>query len=196
MCRFRSSDPCLQAMHRWGVSCGSKRPHWNSAQSSWKGRRVFVQNVARQDPSVASLDVDACLSRMEKPAVQGAFCSGWLQDYRTLAQVQHQRHFSFIPEGSINTPQEFTAALQTYAKANGMQFSLEKRGCTRSFRWMAFRIKLTETRASTGMKSAAMPCIPSSLTPGFPPGGKSCCASRVSCCRRCAPLPPSWRQGG
>ena len=44
MCRFRSSDPCLQAMHRWGVSCGSKRPHWNSAQSSWKGRRVFVQN--------------------------------------------------------------------------------------------------------------------------------------------------------
>lgn len=26
------------------VSCGSKRPHWNSAQSSWKGRRVFVQN--------------------------------------------------------------------------------------------------------------------------------------------------------
>ena len=36
--------------------------------------------------------------------------------------------FSFIPEGSINTPQEFTAALQTYAKANGMQFSLEKEG--------------------------------------------------------------------
>ena len=72
--------------------------------------------------------MDACLTRMEKPAVQGAFCSGWLQDYRTLAQVQHQRHFSFIPEGSINTPQEFTAALQTYAKANGMQFSLEKEG--------------------------------------------------------------------
>lgn len=48
--------------------------------------------------------------------------------YRTLAQVQHQRHFSFIPEGSINTPQEFTAALQTYAKANGMQLSLTKEG--------------------------------------------------------------------
>ena len=88
----------------------------------------FCAELARQDPSAASLDVDACLTRMEKPAVQGAFCSGWLQDYRTLAQVQHQRHFSFIPEGSINTPQEFTAALQTYAKANGMQFSLEKEG--------------------------------------------------------------------
>ena len=86
----------------------------------------FCADLARQAPQADTLDVDACLTRMEKPAVQGAFCSGWLQDYRTLAQVQHQRHFSFIPEGSINTPQEFTAALQTYAKANGMQFSLEK----------------------------------------------------------------------
>ena len=91
-------------------------------------KTALEQRAKRQDPSVASLDVDACLTRMEKPAVQGTFCSGWLQDYRTLAQVQHQRHFSFIPEGSINTPQEFTAALQTYAKANGMQFSLEKEG--------------------------------------------------------------------
>lgn len=93
-----------------------------------EGAARFCAELARQDPSVASLDVDACLTRMEKPAVQGTFCSGWLQDYRTLAQVQHQRHFSFIPEGSINTPQEFTAALQTYTKANGMQFSLEKEG--------------------------------------------------------------------
>ena len=90
--------------------------------------RSFCAELVRQRPQAETLDVDACLTRMEKPAVQGAFCSGWLQDYRTLAQVQHQRHFSFIPEGSINTPQEFTAALQTYAKANGMQFSLEKEG--------------------------------------------------------------------
>ena len=90
--------------------------------------RSFCAELVRQRPQAETLDVDACLTRMEKPAVQGAFCSGWLQDYRTLAQVQHQRRFSFIPEGSINTPQEFTAALQTYAKANGMQFSLEKEG--------------------------------------------------------------------
>ena len=90
--------------------------------------RSFCAELVRQRPQAETLDVDACLTRMEKPAVQGAFCSGWLQDYRTLAQVQHQRHFSFIPEGSINTPQEFTAALQTYAKANGMQLSLTKEG--------------------------------------------------------------------
>ena len=90
--------------------------------------RSFCAELARQRPQAETLDVDACLTRMEKPAVQGAFCSGWLRDYRTLVQVQHQRHFSFIPEGSINTPQEFTTALQTYAKANGMQFGLEKEG--------------------------------------------------------------------
>ena len=88
----------------------------------------FCADLARQAPQTDTLDVDACLTRMESPAHQQGFFSGWLQDYRTLAQVQHQRHFSFIPEGSINTPQEFTAALQTYAKANGMQFSLEKEG--------------------------------------------------------------------
>ena len=88
----------------------------------------FCADLARQAPQTDTLDVDACLTRMEKPAVQGAFCSGWLQDYRTLAQVQHQRHFSFIPEGSINTPQEFTAALQAYAEERGMQLSLTKEG--------------------------------------------------------------------
>lgn len=93
-----------------------------------EGAARFCAELARQDPSVASLDVDACLTRMEKPAVQGTFCSGWLQDYRTLAQVQHQRHFSFIPEGSINTPQEFAAALQAYAEEHGMQLSLTKEG--------------------------------------------------------------------
>ena len=93
-----------------------------------EGAARFCAELARQDPSAASLDVDACLTRMEDPAQPQNFFCGWVQDYRTLAQVQHQRHFSFIPEGSINTPQEFTAALQTYAKANGMQFSLEKEG--------------------------------------------------------------------
>ena len=88
----------------------------------------FCADLARQAPQAETLDVDACLTRMEKPAVQGAFCSGWLQDYRTLAQVQHQRHFSFIPEGSINTPQEFTAALRAYAEEKGMLFTLTKEG--------------------------------------------------------------------
>ena len=118
---LRGEQPLQQALQDQQTVLEQQVAHLAAARS-------FCAELVRQRPQAETLDVDACLTRMEKPAVQGAFCSGWLQDYRTLAQVQHQRHFSFIPEGSINTPQEFTAALQTYAKANGMQFSLEKEG--------------------------------------------------------------------
>ena len=118
---LRGEQPLQQALQAQQTVLEQQAAHLAVAMQ-------FCADLARQRPQAETLDVDACLTRMEKPAVQGAFCSGWLQDYRTLAQVQHQRHFSFIPEGSINTPQEFTAALQTYAKANGMQFSLEKEG--------------------------------------------------------------------
>lgn len=118
---LRGEQPLQQALQAQQTVLEQQAAHLAAARS-------FCAELVRQRPQAETLDVDACLTRMEKPAVQGAFCSGWLQDYRTLAQVQHQRHFSFIPEGSINTPQEFTAALQTYAKANGMQLSLEKEG--------------------------------------------------------------------
>ena len=118
---LRGEQPLQQALQAQQTVLEQQAAHLAAAMQ-------FCADLARQRPQAETLDVDVCLTRMEKPAVQGAFCSGWLQDYRTLAQVQHQRHFSFIPEGSINTPQEFTAALQTYAKANGMQFSLEKEG--------------------------------------------------------------------
>ena len=88
----------------------------------------FCADLARQAPQADTLDVDACLTRMESPAPQQGFFSGWLRDYCTLAQMQHQKHFFFIPQGSINTPQEFTAALQAYAEENGMQLTLTKEG--------------------------------------------------------------------
>lgn len=88
----------------------------------------FCADLARQAPQTDTLDVDACLTRMESPAHQQGFFSGWLQDYCTLAKVQHQKHFFFIPQGSINTPQEFTAALQVYAEEHGIQLGLTKEG--------------------------------------------------------------------
>ena len=118
---LRGEQPLQQALQAQQTVLEQQAAHLAAARS-------FCEELVRQRPQAETLDVDACLTRMEKPAVQGAFCSGWLQDYRTLAQVQHQRHFSFIPEGSINTPQEFTAALQAYAEERGMQLSLTKEG--------------------------------------------------------------------
>ena len=118
---LRGEQPLQQALQAQQTVLEQQVAHLAAAMQ-------FCADLARQQPQAKTLDVDACLTRMEHPATQQGFFTGWLQDYCTLAQVQHQRHFSFIPEGSINTPQEFTAALQTYAKANGMQFSLEKEG--------------------------------------------------------------------
>lgn len=118
---LRGEQPLQQALQAQQTVLEQQAAHLAAAMQ-------FCADLARQRPQAETLDVDACLTRMEKPAVQGAFCSGWLQDYRTLAQVQHQRHFSFIPEGSINTPQEFAAALQAYAEEHGMQLSLTKEG--------------------------------------------------------------------
>ena len=88
----------------------------------------FCAELASQKPEAATLDVDACLTRMESPAQAQGYFSDWLQDYRKLAKAQHQKHFFFIPQGSINTPQEFTAALQAYAEEHGIQLSLTKEG--------------------------------------------------------------------
>ena len=118
---LRGEQPLQQALQAQQTVLEQQVAHLAAAMQ-------FCADLARQQPQAETLDVDACLTRMESPATQQGFFTGWLQDYRTLAQVQHQRHFSFIPEGSINTPQEFTAALQTYAEEHGMQFALTKEG--------------------------------------------------------------------
>ena len=53
----------------------------------------FCAELTQQAPQVDQLDVDDCLTRMESPTPQQGFFSGWLQDYCTLARVQHQKHF-------------------------------------------------------------------------------------------------------
>ena len=62
-----------------------------------EGRRVFVQNW----PGRTVCGITGCGRlpvRMEDPAQPQNFFCGWVQDYRTLAQVQHQKHFFFIPQ--------------------------------------------------------------------------------------------------
>ena len=119
---LRGEQPLQQALQAQQTVLEQQAAHLAAAMQ-------FCADLARQRPQAETLDVDVCLTRMEKPAVQGAFCSGWLQDYRTLAQVQHQRHFPlFRRAASTPCSAGVQQPLQTYAKANGMQFSLEKEG--------------------------------------------------------------------
>ena len=129
----------------------------------------FCADLARQAPQTDTLDVDACLIRMESPAPQQGFFSGWLQDYSMLAQVQHQKHFFFIPQGSINTPQEFTAALQTYAEEQGMQFALTKEGMYPEFTLDGIPYKAYRVSGKYRDQINCDAVCPEQLDPGLPP---------------------------
>ena len=159
---LRGEQPLQQALQAQQTVLEQQAAHLAAAMQ-------FCADLARQRPQAETLDVDACLTRMEKPAVQGAFCSGWLQDYRTLAQVQHQKHFFFIPQGSINTPQEFTAALQTYAEEQGMQFALTKEGMYPEFTLDGIPYKAYRVSGKYRDQINCDAVCPEQLDPGLPP---------------------------
>lgn len=129
----------------------------------------FCADLARQRPQAETLDVDACLTRMEKPAVQGAFCSGWLQDYRNLAKAQHQKHFFVIPEGSINTPEEFTAALQAYAQQQGAELRLTREGMYPEFTMDGIPYKAYRVSGKYRDEICCDAVHPEQLDTGLPP---------------------------
>ena len=128
MCRCPPSRRCCAGNSPCSEALQAQQTVLEQQAAQLAAAMQFCADLARQQPQADTLDVDACLTRMESPTPQQGFFSGWLQDYCTLARVQHQKHFFFIPQGSINTPQEFTAALQTYAEERGMQFALTKEG--------------------------------------------------------------------
>ena len=47
----------------------------------------FCAELNQQAPQVEQLDVDDCLKQMQDPQEPGGFFSGWLRDYRTVAEV-------------------------------------------------------------------------------------------------------------
>lgn len=71
-------------------------------------------------PGLEALDVDALLARMDAPGVRDSFFQGWLRDYRRVALAEHEKRFTFLPDGAVTTPQEFSAALFQYARENGL----------------------------------------------------------------------------
>ena len=149
----------------------------------------FCADLARQAPQTDTLDVDACLTRMESPAPQQGFFSGWLQDYRTLAQVQHQKRFFFIPQGSINTPQEFTAALQAYAEEKEIQFTLTKEGMYPEFSLDGIAYKAYRNPGKYRDEICCDAMHPEQLDAGLPPRGGLSPAVQAGSGWRCWSLP-------
>ena len=126
MCRCPPSRRCVRGEQPLQQALQAQQTVLEQQAAQLAAAMQFCADLARQAPQTDTLDVDACLTRMESPAHQQGFFSGWLQDYCTLAKVQHQSTFS-LSRSSINTPQEFTAALQAMQRKRGCEFTLTKR---------------------------------------------------------------------
>lgn len=77
-------------------------------------------------PDVEALDIDALLTRADTSEPSGSFFRGWLNDYRKVALSEHEKRFTFIPDGAVTTPREFTDALFQYARENDLELVMLK----------------------------------------------------------------------
>ena len=88
----------------------------------------FCAELTQQTPQVDQLDVDDCLKRMQDPQEPGRFFSGWLRDYRTVAENEQKKRFFIVSEQSINTPEDFAAVLLRYGESSREPRLHHKRG--------------------------------------------------------------------
>lgn len=76
----------------------------------------FCQDMQKVSYSPDSVNVDVCLQKMAS-APQAGFFTRWVEDYKQVAAAQHQEEFTFVPEGPVTTPREFTDALLAWANS-------------------------------------------------------------------------------
>ncbi len=128
----------------------------------------FCADLARQQPQADTLDVDACLTRMESPTPQQGFFSGWLRDYRTVAENEQKKRFFIVSEQSINTPEDFAAVLLRYGEAQGSPVCITKGGMYPEFEWHGIRYKAWRGQGRYGDSICCEALFPESLKTGLP----------------------------
>ena len=128
----------------------------------------FCAELTQQTPQVDQLDVDDCLKRMQNPQEPGRFFSGWLRDYRTVAENEQKKRFFIVSEQSINTPEDFAAVLLRYGEAQGSPVSITKGGMYPEFEWHGIRYKAWRGHGRYCDSICCEALFPESLKTGLP----------------------------
>ena len=128
-----------------------------------------VLELTRQAPRMEQLDVDDCLKRMQDPQEPDGFFTGWLKDYRTVAENEQKKRFYIVSEQSINTPEDFAEALQRYAEAQGSPLCITKGGMYPEFEWNGIRYKAWRGQGRYCDSICCEAVFPESLQTGLPP---------------------------
>ena len=129
----------------------------------------FCAELTQQAPQVDQLDVDDCLKRMQDPREPGGFFSGWLRDYRTVAENEQKKRFSIVSEQSINTPEDFAAVLLRYGEAQGSPIRITKGGMYPEFEWNGIRYQAWRGQGRYCDSIFCEAILPGSLQTGLPP---------------------------
>lgn len=77
---------------------------------------------------VEELDIDGLLARMEAPEHKESLYHQWVDDYKKVARAERERVFTFLPDGAVTTPAEFTDALLCYAREHDLDIVITKEG--------------------------------------------------------------------
>lgn len=112
-------------------------------QAKLAAAATFCGQLAANGTNADTLDVDACLIKMDAPAPRGGWFTGWVEDYRKVAAAEHKRSFTFTPDTPVNTPREFTAALLAWAEENGKDIVITREGMTPHFTLDGIEYKAT-----------------------------------------------------
>ena len=128
----------------------------------------FCAELTQQTPQVDQLDVDDCLKRMQDPQEPGRFFSGWLRDYRTVAENEQKKRFFIVSEQSINTPEDFAAVLLRYGEAQGSPVCITKGGMYPEFEWHGIRYKAWRGQGRDCDSICCEALFPESLKTGLP----------------------------
>ena len=128
----------------------------------------FCAELTQQAPQVDQLDVDDCLKRMQDPQEPGRFFSGWLRDYRTVAENEQKKRFFIVSEQSINTPEDFATVLLRYGEAQGSPVCITKGGMYPEFEWHGTRYKAWRGQGRYCDSICCEALFPESLKTGLP----------------------------
>ena len=145
-----------------------QRRQLEAEQQKLAAAAAFCTELATGGRTAAELDVDDCLKRMQDPQEPGRFFSGWLRDYRTVAENEQKKRFFIVSEQSINTPEDFAAVLLRYGEAQGSPVCITKGGMYPEFEWHGIRYKAWRGQGRYCDSICCEALFPESLKTGLP----------------------------
>ena len=114
----------------------------------------FCAELTRQAPRMEQLDVDDCLKRMQDPQEPDGFFTGWLKDYRTVAENEQKSVFTSYRSSPSTPRRTLRKRCSAMPKRREALCASQKAGCIRSLSGTASDTKRGGGRAAIAILSA------------------------------------------